>query len=283
MTGALRTTILGLAVSALLVAGAQAQTIPMKCFPPPLGTLGDPPCAVPPGLDPKFVSPNPSGAAVMTVNGDDTASFDITLQGLAPNLVITAWISYFFPPGPAPDPIFLTTAAVSAPLAPTTAGFTGGLGPEPNQFFTAPDPDDPGTDVATLSVALDYNPLKASQGPLRNNLTNTNQVAATPGSGAEQSPCCVTAVPPSPIQPVGSSYLRVFGLDGFQELAPDGRAKLRRSPVPVAFLAIVVHIDETTHGINPGVPIVPRPAARATDGDHFLLGLFDLRPFQANM
>jgi hypothetical protein len=46
-----------------------------------------------------------------------------------------------------------------------------------------------------------------------------------------------------------------------------------------AVLALVVHIDETTHGISAGVPIIPAPGVPATSGDHYTLGLFDLREF----
>ena len=125
----------------------------------------------------------------------------------------------------------------------------------------------------TLQVTLDYNPLEAGQGPLRNTLVVIDQVDAPAGSGAEQGTCCGGLV-----QAVGSSYLRRFDpVTGFQLLDDDGRPELLRSPVPVAFMLLVIHIDGTTHGINPGLPIFPFPGVPFTVGDHFVLGIFDLQ------
>lgn len=246
------------------------STVVLTCFQPP-GSGPLPPCLLPVGIDAKFISPNPSGSARVAIFGDDTAEIKIKLEGLADDLVITAWVAYFFPgPGaPGPDSIFFATAGVSSPLAPTHAAFTEGLGTEPNRLvFT-----DSGT--AKIKVRLDYNPLKAGQGPLRNILAEPNQGDAAAGSDAEQPDCCNNGA-----QPVGASYLRAFDANGFQELEADGTAKLLRSPLPVAFLAIVVHTDETTHGIFPGIPILPIPGNSIDNGDHFLLGLFDLRSLQ---
>ena len=262
-------------------------TIDMTCFPPPpppgeepgLGSL--PPCLLPAGIDQEFVSPAPSGTLKLNVKSNGTATFNIDLSGLAPDLVLTAWTSYFFPGGPIPDPIFApigeglpAVAGVSAPLTPTDAAFTEGLGPEPNQFSITPSGN------GKLKVTLDYNPLLAGQGPLRNELVNTIQTSAPAGSGAEQSLCCPDGIPTPIPQPVGSSLLRSFDLaTGFQNLDAEGRPVLIRSPLPVAFIAIVAHVDKTTHGINPGVPILPIPGLSVTTGDHFLVGIFDLRPY----
>jgi hypothetical protein len=60
-------------------------------------------------------------------------------------------------------------------------------------------------------------------------------------------------------------------------LGADGRPELVRSPVPAVVIALVVHIDETTHGISAGIPIPPIPGISATTGDHYTLGLFGLR------
>ena len=260
----------------------------MTCFPPPPapgeqpGIGPPPPCILPDGIAPEFVSPDPSGMARMAIFEDGTAEFTIVLQGLAPDLVLTAWTSYFFPGGPVPDPIFEplgeglpAIAGVSAPLAPTYAAFTEGLGPEPNQFELSSD-----RTTARLRVSLDFNPLLPFEGPLRNDLVITNQVDAPAGSGAEQPLCCPNGVPEPMVQSVGSSLLRSFDLStGFQNLDGNGRPVLIRSPLPVAFIAIVAHVDKTTHGINPGVPILPIPGLSVTTGDHFLVGIFDLRAF----
>ena len=260
--------------------------IDMTCFPPPPapgeepGIGPPPPCLLPAGLPDEFVSPDPSGSVHIEENGSGEFTFDIDLEGLEPDLVVTAWISYFFPGGPvAPHPIFdpigeglPPIAGVSAPLAPTTAAFTEGLGVEPNEF------DVKSNGKGKLKVTLDYNPLLPNRGPLRNGMAITQQSLAPAGHEAEQPLCCPNGFPAPEYQAVGSSYLRAFDLStGFQQLDADGKPVLIRSPRAVDFLAIVVHTDKTTHGINPGVPILPIPGLPASTGDHFLLGIFDLR------
>ncbi len=300
----LRWLVIAAACAAALIQGPPAHGkanevvnafVDMTCYPPPPpegeepGIGPPPPCLLPVGLDPKFISPDPSGLAHIVVRDDDSATFTIDLDGLAPGLVVTAWVSYFFPPGAGPDPIFdpvedpddptevsRAVAAVSAPLAATSAGFSAGLGTDPNCFLYSNDSQ------ARLKVNLDYNPLKAGQGPLRNGLVDVLQEDAWEGSGAEQGNCCPDGWPDPVLdakpQPIGSSYLRIFDpVTGFPVLTADGWQELLRSPVPVAFIAIVAHTDETTHGINPGIPIFPIPGVSASVGDHFLLGLFDLR------
>jgi hypothetical protein len=250
--------------------------IAMTCPSPPGEEPGAPPCVLPDDLDPQFVSPNPSGQAHLVVHDDDTAQINIQLEGLADDLVLTAWVAYFQPPGPIPHPIFEPhgeglppLASVAVPMAPTYAGFTEGLGQEPNQFTYN------GDGRAHLMVALDYNPLKANQGPLRNGLVSTNQVAASVESGAHQPDCCPDGRP----QAIGSSYLRRFDDQGFQLLDANGRPQLLRSPVPAAYLVVIAHIDKTTHGINAGNIIIPAPGIPASTGDHFTVGIFDLRQF----
>ena len=259
--------------------------IDMTCFPPPNpggepGIGPPPPCLLPTNLPAEFVSPNPSGTLHIKEKGNGEYSFSMDLEGLEPDLVVTAWVSYFFPGGPvAPHPIFdpigeglPPIAGVSAPLAPTTAAFTEGMAPEPNEFAIRPN------GKAKLRVALDYNPLLPHTGPLRNGMANTQQSLAPAGSDSEQPLCCPNGFPAPDFQPVGSSLLRAFDLStGFQQLDANGRPILIRSPRAVDFIAIVVHTDKTTHGINPGIPILPIPGLSADTGDHFLLGIFDLR------
>jgi hypothetical protein len=235
---------------------------------------------LPQDLDPRFISPNPTGRVHVLVKKDDTAIVAIHLRGLAPHLVITAWLAYFFPPGPVPDTIFAPLgpglppiAGVAVPLAPTTAAFTEGMGREPNQFVTH-------GDQAHLVVHLDYNPLKPGQGPLRNETGLVTQAAVPAGSAAEQPVCCPNGFPVPRPQPLGGSFLRLFDpLTGLQFRGANGRPELLRSPVPAVVIALVVHIDDTTHGISAGLPIPPRPDVSVAAGDHYTLGLFDLRAF----
>jgi hypothetical protein len=263
-------------------------TIDMTCFPPPSdegeepGIGSPPPCALPDELDSKFISPNPSGQAHLEVKDDGTTEVKIELEGLAPDLVITAWSAYYFPPNPPSDPVYdifrplgeglPPLPAVSAPLAPTDFAFTEGLGREPNQF-TVKD-----NGKAELTVELDYNLLQPNQGPLRNEASLVTQAASPDGSPAEQPVCCPDGVPAPRPQPIGASFLRQFDqTTGLPALGTDGRPELVRSPLPAVVIAVVVHIDETTHGISAGIPIPPIPGISATTGDHYTLGLFDLR------
>ncbi len=280
------------------VASAQFKgEIQMTCFPapPPPGHapgIGPaPPCLLPTGIPSKFVSPRPKGVARFEVGADDAATFEFEFEGLAPDLVLTAWVSYFFPgpPGtPVPDPIFApldpnlsvgegspAVAAVSAPLAPTDAQFASGLGQDPNAFRSGQN------GRARLLIQLNYNPFKAGQGPLRNGLTAITQSSAPSGSVATQPTCCPNGIPAPRPEPISGAFLRRFDpATGFQARGADGRPELIRSPVPVAFIAIVAHLDEQTHGLTPGIPVLPIPGVPASTGDHFLVGMFDLRRFE---
>ena len=194
-----------------------------------------------------------------------------------PNKDIVSFVPFPLPPWtdpPCPSIwVPYAVAAHSVPLARTSAGYTEGLGPEPNQISIDQDGN------GRLKAKLDYNPLKPHQGPLRNGLANTHQGAAPAGSIAFQPPCCGLVTPSrEPVhQPVGSSFLREFDpATGFQKLEANGRPKLVRSPVPAAFISIISSIDKHTKGLNPGLPYVPE---LLSFGDHVILGVFDLRAF----
>ncbi len=80
------------------------QTVEMTCAPPSAGMA--PPCVVPVGLDPDLLAPNPSGELRLVTFGNDSTLAWIHLDGMAPDLVITAWLVYTPPGMPPPAPIF---------------------------------------------------------------------------------------------------------------------------------------------------------------------------------
>lgn len=219
----------------------------------------------------------------------DESSFPCTTPTLPdifvsvdPSKDIVSFVPFPLPPCTAPPCpsiwVPFAVAAHSVPLARTGAGYTEGLGREPNQIVI----DEAGE--GGLTGKLDYNPLKPHQGPLRNGLANTQQGAAPAGSIASQPPCCglVTFDDGQPDrgqpvhQPIGSSFLREFEANGFQKLEANGRPKLVRSPVPSVFISVISSLDNHTKGINPGLPYVPE---LLSFGDHVILGVFDLRAF----
>ena len=233
-----------------------------------------PPCVIPDDTPAEFISPNPDGR--MTLVCDDAGEFGecdlaIRLRGLAPNLVITAWNVYFSPANPPdnlPDLFADGVARVATPLAPTTAAYTEGMGLDPNVFSYLSDAK------ARYSVNLDFNIMAAGNGPLVNQTVFIDQSAAPENSEAYQPPfCCPTGEIPSI---VGASLLRHFDpVSGRQIIREDGMPSLIRSPLPTQMIAVVVHLDKTTHGLYPGIPILPNNF-NFTLGDTYLLGLFQL-------
>ncbi len=229
----------------------------------------------------------PSGTASIEFfqnNPNKKANVKITLENVVPNAVITAWNAAFFPfIGPTPHPVFgeaaaesafvNANAAVSSPLGPTDQVFTDGIDPtKESNFFreTAPGHYE-------IDVDLDYDFSRPGESPLRNGRSAVSQfeINATISPEAFQTKGFMRE-----IQAVGSSFLREFDPEtGFQKIDANGKPILVRSPVPLAFYAIVLHTDKQTHGINPGVPTPPAPGMPWTTGDHFLIGMFDLRRF----
>lgn len=281
-----------LLLGVVLLAGVRSQSfvveeqVPVSCFSidvtPPTGpekTFYDAPCNDPSGLPADVQSGSVIGEAEIKVRDDNTAKIEIKLSGLNEDLAVTCWITYFFPPGDGSEDVIFTdgTAGVSYPLASTDASYTEGLGLEPNSFIYD------SSSTATLLVELDYNPLLADQGPLRNTLVALTQEGGT--NGAEQPECCPAGPPPptTQFQAIGAASLRQFDANGFQTLDANGVPVLVRSPDRIAGLVIVAHTDKITHGIFPGAPIFPLdpeqgpPGSHMLSGDHYLIGIVDLR------
>lgn len=139
-----------------------------------------------------------------------------------------------------------------------------------------------------LAGRLEWNPLKPFQGPVANSV-EVNQAVRNPldvipdldGDSVDydvedmtQDECCFGGPPGfSTLQPVSGSYLRIFDkstdnssgiVSGYQVLDERQIPKLVKSPLPAWIFTLIVHTDETTHGVHSGGP----------GGGAALLGMF---------
>ena len=230
---------------------------------------------------------NPAGSARVQFfenNPLKRASARVTLAGVAPGQILTLWNSHFFPiVGPTGDPIFDApgfppgfsggNAAVEAPAISLTQAVTNGRDPtqEGNYLFES----SPGTYV--IDTDFDYDWSKANQAPVRNGRSFVDQTSI---NGTITPEAVQTSGFMGGISGTGSSYLFEFdNVTGFRKTDANGRPIVVRSPQPIAFFAVVMHTDKQTHGLSPGLPTPPLPGTPWTTGDHFLIGVFDLRQF----
>lgn len=235
-------------------------TAELGCFGPGLAN-SSPPCEnVPsflPDPDPELFVENVTGSLELTVFADDTAYYEVTIENVPQDVVMTAWITYCSPrPGGADDPETQVCSSPlvnpreggrpSVPLQSLFAGFTNGLGPDPNTLAYQ------GDGVWKLEGFLEYNPLKAGHGPVVSGV-EVNQ-AGLDGDLA-QPPCCHGGGGGfTTLQPVAGGYLREFEEGGFQKLDENGLPVLVRSPLPTWIIPVIIHTDDLTHGAHSGGP-----------------------------
>ena len=265
-----------------VVQAADNLRLPLQCFdafandlaPPPATT----PCHEPVGMPDEFKTGFHTGEMSLKQDNDGNSVMEITLKNINPDLVLTAWVSHTFPnPAPTCDGCEILTTGVdgrgASPAAPITAGFTGGIGPDPNQFTCNPQNE------CKLKVNLGFNLLAGGEAPLTNATEHdqgfNTDLAGYPGLQAPD--CCGHTIP----QQVTTSWLRQYDAFGFQVLDENGLPVVFRSPIPPASIVVVAHIDKITHGVSSGLGIlpVPLPAFSWDSGDHWFIGAFDLRPF----
>lgn len=139
-----------------------------------------------------------------------------------------------------------------------------------------------------LRGELEWNPLKPYQGPVANavevNQAVRNPLDIDPAIDGEfvdydvtditQQGCCFGGPPGfSALQPIGGAYLRVFDqavdnstgiVSGYQKLGAQRQPVLVKSPLPAWIFTLIVHTDESTHGVHSGGP----------GGGAALLGMF---------
>lgn len=286
--------------------------VPPVCGPPVCPLF--PPCIEPVGLPPTLASTQATGRLTITENIDaNTALFNVHLSGVNPNATITAFLSYQSPGQPPRHPLFAplepltpetffpganSVAGTSVPLAPIGSSYFEGLGVEPNAIEISP------SGIGNLVVQLNFNPLVANQGPLRNGMIFNTQERAP-----EFGPSSVAFQPPfeeGPFFPplnttvgpfhqwIGASFLRKFdpitGRQMMKCVMQDDRnvctPEILRSPVNAQNLVIASHIDGTDqdgnwvaggrHGGTLGISMFPFPGVPANSGGHYALFLFDL-------
>lgn len=233
-------------------------------------------------------NPGSNPRATMTVQEFDESSqnkmrLSIRLDDFAPDMKVTVWGSYFFPfISQAEHRYFGFThhestivpadAAVSYPLGPIKQGFSDGVW-DVNEANTI---EYYGNHYNAI-IDLDYYLNQPNQGPMRNGRSIVTQLDMEnpefiQHAGRQVGTSCIA-----------SAFLREFDpITGQQLTDEDGNALVARSPLKTAFAAVIVHTDDLSHGINPGTAISRAPGRQWTDGEVFLLGIFDLRALWAN-
>ena len=209
---------------------------------------------------------------IATVNG--TTKLDFSLSGLTPASVYSVWLLLDtakspFVPGSCPncvarDPDSGVQSNVYgfSPAAADNAGFTAGIGIDPNGFVA----DDDGN--AQFTIELNYDIFQPASAPLVLRAGTTESVAVMPMPGT-----CVGLQTGDFPAAVDSGYMRVYdssivanlpGASPAYEVL-DGKLKPRLVRGTVTGFEIAEHFDGLTHGHRPGLHI-GNPAA-STCGD----------------
>ena len=197
--------------------------------------------------------PNASGSMYLEVFENGTTWIELTVEGVTPEAnPLTAWLEY----GPDRDHSIFTYAMPPVPMAPTTAGFSFGTGPEPNNVNIQ------GTS-GSLGILIDYDVTKPNTGPLVSR-RQTNQFDFPAHFNVDQPACPLDTcfrltedvqVQSGEGQSLGWAYIREFSdpATGFGDIDPvTGYAKLKTSPRAHFRVVLATHPDGQTHGIHPG-------------------------------
>eukprot|EP01083_Nonionella_stella_P150717 480578_1 len=179
-------------------------------------------------------------------HGDVSTTFTMKGTGFPLEVPTTVWAMF----DNVSHPLFAQGYAVPfIPLSATTAAFTNGrdIWGEPNTVNTMNRKGD-----FQYSIDLDYNPLKAHQAPLTNQLSGIQQSAYCDMETLSDFPnlCQVEYKTSGKYTFVGMEYLREFDANGQQMLDQNGNAKIVRAPSALSMLVFVAHIDGLTHGIE---------------------------------
>jgi hypothetical protein len=187
---------------------------------------------------------------------------EFSVSGLRPNKVHSVWLSFDTTRAPfagerpdfiATDPQTGTTADVFgfAPLAADNAGFTAGIGLDPNGFIT----DDRGNAKFTIELNYDIFQLESAPVLLRPALSQTVWAVTDPETGR-----CAAAGARTMDSWIDTGYMRVFDASvvadppgvspSYQVLDLQAKPRLVRGKVSAFTLA--EHFDGMTHGHVPG-------------------------------
>jgi hypothetical protein len=217
---------------------------------------------------------------IATVNG--TTKLDFSLSGLTPASVYSVWLLLDtakspFVPGSCPncvarDPDSGVQSNVYgfSPAAADNAGFTAGIGIDPNGFVA----DDDGN--AQFTIELNYDIFQPASSPLvlRPGVAQNIGVMPMPDS-------CVVSPAPAPFPAaVDSGFMRAYnnavvanlpGVSPAYQLV-DGPLKPRLVRATVSGFEVAEHFDGLTHGHRPGLHIGNPAASSCGDWEGRLTG-----------
>lgn len=150
-----------------------------------------------------------------------------------------------------------------SPCAPYTASYSSGMSrEEPNRLRYV------GRKTASFYTRLNFNPTYGGEGALTRYLYSFQKDVPGIQRTAQRQPAIRGAG--GRFMPTSSDYLREYDpKTGYEKLDRSGKPVIVRSPLKAIGIAIVAHIDKTTHGIAPGYLGV----------DHFEIASFKLKKF----
>lgn len=259
--------LLSLAVLASFLSLSQASSRVLRstCISPiPVTPHNGSGCGIPANVDASIFGDNANSVGRAAITAKRTGlDVLITFRNLPrPDLVLTAWVIWHLPGDPTVPAVFKVADHVS-PCAPYTAAFTSGMSAkEPNRlrYFAK--------DKARLLARLNFNPTLPGEGPL----TRYQYAFQKDVPGIQRTNLRMYEIPASGgrFVPTSSDYLRVYDRKtGFEKLDQNRRPVIVRSPLKAFAIAVVAHLDKTTHGVAPGYLGV----------DHYEIGSFKLSPF----
>lgn len=132
----------------------------------------------------------------------------------------------------------------ASPCAPYNAGFSTGLGKDPNELtYLSPR-------SARLATQLNFNPTRKKEGAL----TRETYCYQRDVPGIQKTAWKHPRTKNGGVHiPTSSSYLRKYNQKTGFEVLRNGKPVVARSPVRAMGVEIIAHVDRTTHGVSQGI------------------------------